>query len=1260
MDDIPLSAVDILQIIDIQLNKSIKELVAGKSTLQNEIISSIIMEFGKVVPENITELPLQEAVKRIGSKKDSLGKHTQSVVQRLFASKLPNVFSLASARAHLKAKYGLGPQRQDAVLLVATTLEPVSRLPDAASGQAWLDSVANVYAKRLGHSFVTTCGKAVKASTKSAAQSANISLPCASWNYLPRTLVLIYVNGARATEDMESTISEQAMTLAHVYKDIGEEFVNRTRPLFSRKKARQYSSFWNWARQDAMRWIYSILAGGDQLDSEATSKRLHMLRNRSSPGLLKMLKGIISTLAYISDQPSQKALRLAVDIYDRCNEALDCDPLYRELSTPLRTPCASLLYMCERPGGLAWEYSESLSSIYFDALTEVASSGITFKGKVALVTGCGKNSIGSGLIEALLSGGAKVIATTSSYNMQSVRFFEETYRQFGARGSELVLVPFNQASVEDVKRLVDYIYSDSAIDSSSELTVRILLTNILRMLGEIKAAKVKYMHLITPTLVVLPHSPNQGLMGDDESWSGYISITGGDIGWTRSTSMTSGTVSTYAGMEKAGWRTFSREEMAFNITWLYFAQPWWSWHTNAPSLHSGIRVEISAEQSRLRAVLSGISSDIRAEQQVDIKSFRYKELTSPLANFTSDMPCAKSYEQLEHLRHLEGMVNLDKVVVVTGFGEVSSYGNAALRWEMEAYGEFSIEGCIELAWIMGLIKHFSGDHPATGEHYIGWVDTKTLEPVRDRDVKAIYEPYILEHTGIRVIEPELCENGAAAKKPFVRELQIDHDLEPFVTTAEEASQFKLENSDRVDIWANPDGTWSVKMLKGAVLLVAKAMKFDRTVVAQLPAGWDPERFGIPGDIIERVDPVALVRSGITDPYRIYEYLHVSEVGHSIGSLGVLKWRWMDKPVNNESLIESSINNIGPLKPVVAACATSLTIQSGKARMMLAGAANSYEQETSYDASRETEYGRFPGEICRPCTATRAGFTEGYGAGIAVLMSASAAIEMGAPVYGVVALSTTATDKSTTNLTAPGQGMLSARSPFLDINSDVCACVDNYPILKIWLWSPWVHLGRSQTKDILHTWGNEFYKNNPLISPLRGALAVWGLGPDDIGLASFHGTSTVLNDQNESDVYCKLMQKLGRTPGFPVPPALFMLNGVLQSMNSSIVPGNRNADNIDNDLAQYDYLVYPSQSYKVPIIKAAMLTSFGMSQSGAGALIIHPDYLFATLSRDELEAYRHTFVHVKTSPPYTPDQESQVYLDPHSRARYNPLSGSYQF
>ncbi|KAJ2403035.1 fatty acid synthase alpha subunit Lsd1, partial [Coemansia sp. RSA 2531] len=421
-----------------------------------------------------------------------------------------------------------------------------------------------------------------------------------------------------------------------------------------------------------------------------------------------------------------------------------------------------------------------------------------------------------------------------------------------------------------------------------------------------------------------------------ESWSAYLTITGTVIGWTRGTGLMNVNNIVAEGIEKLGVRTFSTKEMAFNILGLMHptinaltqAEPVWA------DLNGGFQFipDLKEATARLRAGIresSEIKKAVAADSSLDFKavagakneSMHKPRVIKPRANHKFPFPTYKSYEQLESLRHLQGMVNLDKVVVVTGYGEVSPFGHAETRWEMEAYGEFSLEGCIELAWIMGLIKHFNG-RLKNKQLYSGWVDAKTEEPVEDKDIKARYEKQILEHTGIRLINPDSLGGYDPKKKPMMREVQLEHDMEPFEVSAEEAAQFKRRNNDMVDIWANEDDSWSVKFLKGAMLMVPKALRFDRLVAAQLPTGWDPARYGIPKDIASQVDPItcyvlvataeALVRSGITDPYELYQYVHVSEVGNSMGS-GVggthsnklmYKERFFDKDMQNDVLQET--------------------------------------------------------------------------------------------------------------------------------------------------------------------------------------------------------------------------------------------------------------------------------------------------------------------------------------------------------------------
>ncbi|KAJ2422118.1 fatty acid synthase alpha subunit Lsd1, partial [Coemansia sp. RSA 2531] len=134
---------------------SIKSLVGGKSTLQNEIIGDLHKEFGSKVPDKAEDLSLQDLASAIGAFGGSLGKYTQAQLARLFGNKMPGGFSLSSARSTLQSAYGLGPQRQDALLLVALTMEPSSRLSGDAEAKSWLDTVAQAYAAKAGISYAS-------------------------------------------------------------------------------------------------------------------------------------------------------------------------------------------------------------------------------------------------------------------------------------------------------------------------------------------------------------------------------------------------------------------------------------------------------------------------------------------------------------------------------------------------------------------------------------------------------------------------------------------------------------------------------------------------------------------------------------------------------------------------------------------------------------------------------------------------------------------------------------------------------------------------------------------------------------------------------------------------------------------------------------------------------------------------------------------------------------------------------------------------
>jgi fatty acid synthase subunit alpha, fungi type len=534
---------------------------------------------------------------------------------------------------------------------------------------------------------------------------------------------------------------------------------------------------------------------------------------------------------------------------------------------------------------------------------------------------------------------------------------------------------------------------------------------------------------------------------------------------------------------------------------------------------------------------------------------------------------------------------------------------------MENKGEFSMEGCLELAWIMGLVKYHNG--PLQGKNYCGWLDVSSGTPIADADVKVKYESYIREHTGIRIIEPGEYNPEDPTHNQFLHEVAVTEDLEPFEISAETAEDFKREHGENVEI-SDIEGQLYVTLRAGATLMIPKASKFKHAVGAQIPTGWNARTYGIPDDIISQVDPVTLytivstveafLSAGITDPYELYQHIHVSDVAICIGAgLGgvsslhkMFKQRFMDRQVQKDILAETFINTTsawvnmllvggsGAIRTPVGACATSLEsvdtgfelIASGKAKACLVGGFDGLEQDIAVEfanmqatvnVQKEEASGRVPREMSRPTASTRGGFVEGEGSGIQLMTTAKLALKMGLPIHSIIALTHTASDKIGRSVPAPGKGLLTIVSeaqtklpvPMLNL----AYRRRNLQIRKgqieekrdtdlSWLEDSLLSLEKSDGVDVVdyaeefkkqieadakrslreaqNTYGNEFWKGDSRISPLRGALAVWGLTINDLGVASMHGTSTVKNDANESNVIQQQLTHLGRAKGNILP------------------------------------------------------------------------------------------------------------------------------
>jgi fatty acid synthase subunit alpha len=280
--DAPLKAVDTLRIIiaqklkkkveEVPLSKTVKDLVGGKSTLQNEILSDLQLEFGSA-PEKGEELPLDELGSALGfGYSGTIGKCTSALISRMIGGKMPGGFNISAAKAHIAKTWGLGPSRTDAAILLGITMEPPKRLGSEAEAKAWLDSVVAAYAQGAGISLSSGGGGAGGGGGGGGGPVINseefIKFQKEQEEFANQHLDLYhrYLKtdpraGHRLADEEKANSAILQARLDAIDREHGDAYVQGIQPVFEPLKARHFDSSWNWVRQDALIMFYDIIFG---------------------------------------------------------------------------------------------------------------------------------------------------------------------------------------------------------------------------------------------------------------------------------------------------------------------------------------------------------------------------------------------------------------------------------------------------------------------------------------------------------------------------------------------------------------------------------------------------------------------------------------------------------------------------------------------------------------------------------------------------------------------------------------------------------------------------------------------------------------------------------------------------------------------------------------------------------------------------------------------------------------------------------------
>ncbi len=933
-----------------------------------------------------------------------------------------------------------------------------------------------------------------------------------------------------------------------------------------------------------------------------------------------------------------------------------------------------------------------------DVLTSGCKAPLSFAGRTAVVTGASPGSIAVEVVRHLLRGGARVVVTTSTYHEERLGWYRRLYQREASLGAELHVVPFNQASVADVDALVAWLFAEvseaagagvrvlkrpfapeivvpfaaigdaATVDTlgpRAELGLRAMLFGVERLVAGIAARYRDHGRPSRPCHVLLPLSPNHGSFGGDgayaeakagleallakwtserDAWAASTSLCAARIGWVRGTGLMDANDAIAAPLEAAtGVRTFSSAEMGWILAGLA-ADPLRALAADAVleadltgrfatvadvrAVVAEIREDIGARSAaaRNRTALAGREAELLGIAQVPKR--RIQPLPAFAAGVDEVAALVADAAAWKALPAGPRAATLADTVVIVGMAELGPCGSSRTRFQLEVRDRLSDAAVLELAWLCGLVR-WSAEVEGGA-----WVDVESGAAVAEADLGERYHDAVRGRVGIRFTEPAVA-GFDPERLPVLATAWLDRDFTFAVASQAEAESFVLADPAHTRIAPDPAGDgWRVTRTAGAEIRVPRVARLSRRVLGQLPTGMDLARFGVPGDMVETVDRIALVNLCATadaflsaglSPEALLARIHPARVantqGSGIGGMRSLTRLYTDhllgvqrqNDIVQETLInviaayvvQAYVGSYGSMSHPVGACATAAVsleeaydkIRADKADFVVAGGYDDVGSEgtvgfadmaATADTDQMLGMGLNPAQMSRANDIRRRGFVEGQGGGTFLITRGDVAAELGLPVCGVLAWAGSFGDGVHKSIPAPGLGAIASA-------------------------------------------------RGGAASPLGRALSRHGLSADDIAFVSKHDTSTAANDPNEAAIHQQIQVALGRSAGNPLftvsqktltghakgGAAAFQAIGACQAMVAGIVPGNRNLESVDPAMRPHQHIAFTDR----PLIagrgalRAALVTSLGFGHASAIALLLHPAAYVAMLDAERRAAWQ---------------------------------------